>query len=256
MKNILSLIFLLCLSWNVNAQEQTSKDTLDYDITLKLGGARSSGVFNRSAFSIAANKNINVGNWAFHNNISYRNTSFNGIQIEDNWYDLFSAFYYPNGQKRWYPLGFYHFDNNLLFRVDRRHRMGIGIGSDIFENEKVFFQVYAGYGYEDTRYNGSDFANSELDFAHRNNGLFLLYLNNNYTFLNKKFNLKLNLFYMQSIKEAMDYDLWFRPGLQYLLTKNIALSINYDYRLENVYLESLTPANDLLIFGLNLTFDN
>ena len=248
-------IFCLC-STNVLAQEQAIADTLEYNIGIKLSGSHMTGVFNRSSFAFVADKHLHSSKWTFHNNLSYRYSVFNGLQIENNWYDLFSVFYYPNEKKVWYPLAFYHFDNNLLFRVNTRHRTGAGIGSNITKTDHVFLQLYGGWAYESTNYNGANFVNSDLDFDTRQNGLFILYLNNDYTLLQGRFILKLNVFYMQSLKESADYDIWFRPSLQYVINKYIALSVNYDYRLENVYLEELKPVNDIWLFGINVNFAN
>ena len=253
-KQFITICMLLILS--TNTQGQDFPDSLEYKINLRVSGSRMSGVFNRSSLAFSADKDFHKGKWTFHNTLSYRRSQFNGLQIEDNWYDLFSVFYYPNERKLWYPIAFYHFDNNLLFRVNRRHRYGAGLASNLVKTDKVFLQLSTTLGYEDTHYNGDVFINSDLDNAIRQNGLFMVYLNNDYTLLDKRFKLKLNVFYMQSLKESADYDIWFRPSLQYMINKHIALNVNYDYRLENVYLEDLTAANDILLFGINVNFAN
>ncbi|MEL6843610.1 MAG: hypothetical protein AAFP02_10375, partial [Bacteroidota bacterium] len=191
-----------------------------------------------------------------HNTLTYRYTQLNGSLFENNWYDLFSVFYYPNEKQNWYPVAFYHFDNNLLFRVSSRHRLGVALGSVVLKREHVFLRFGAGFGYEVTRYNGEQFANSDLDTAFRENGLVLVRINNDYTFLDDRFVLKLDLFYMQSTKEILDFDIWFRPSLLYKISEKISLSANYDYRYEHVHLEELPAANDILLYGLNIKFAN
>lgn len=255
LRKIYLFIAFCLLNTSIYAQE-LSKDSLEYNVNIKLSGSRMTGFFNRSAFAFVADKHLHIGKWTFHNNLSYRYSIFNEIQIENNWYELLTISYAPNERKIWYPLAFYHFDNNLLFRVNSRHRYGVGIGSHIVETGNVFFQFGGGFGYEATIYDGDIFINSDLNDVLRQNGLLMLSLNNNYILLKGRFALKLNVFYMQSLKENTDYEIWFRPSLQYAINKHIALLINYDYRFENVYLEGLTSNNDILLFGINVNFAN
>ncbi len=251
------LFMLLLFSvLSMNARGQSSLDSLEYSVGLKFSGSRSSGIFNRNSFAFGAEKHLHQGKWTFHNTLTYRYTEFNGIQLENNWYDLFSVFYYPNEKQNWYPVAFYHFDNNLLFRVNSRHRVGAAIGSVLLKKDHVFLRVGAGGGYEASRYNGDQFANSDLGNSFRENGLFLFRINNDYTFFDSRFVLKLDLFYMKSTKEILDFDIWFRPSLLYRITERITLSANYDYRYEHVHLEELPAANDILLYGLNIKFAN
>ena len=247
---------ILGLFMSTSAYGQSRLDSADYNIQLKISGSRSSGIFNRNAFAFGAEKHLHQGKWTFHNSLSYRYTTFSGIQLENNWYDLFSVFFYPTEQKNGYFLAFYHYDNNLLFRVNNRHRLGAGLGSELIKNDHVFLRLGGGFGYESTLYNGEMFTNSELDFALRQNGLFLFQMNNDYTLLEKRLILKLNVFYMQSLKETTDFDIWFRPSLVYQISKRISVFVNYDYRYEHVHLEELPAANDILIYGFNISISN
>ncbi len=233
------------------AQADEEKD-LSYKIGLRVSGSRISGTFTQNTLQLGLETNFDHKKWELHNSLSYRFNRTNGLAIEDNWYDLLTFAYYPNEQKLWFPAAFYHYDNNLIFRVNRRHRFGAGIGTIPVDNAKAYLRIVITGGYEDTHYNGSDFVNSDLDMPIRQNGLFMVYLNNNYTLVENRLLFKLRIFYMQSLKERADYDLWFTPSLAYKVNKYLSFSINYDYRFENVHLEPIGPANDVLLFGMNV----
>jgi len=77
-------------------------------------------------------------------------------------------------------------------------------------------------------------------------------LNFEHTFAKNKISISSQLLYFQSLKESADYDLWLSPKISFKIWKEISIYIAYDYRFENVYLETLSNYNDILLFGLNL----
>lgn len=254
-----NLLFLICfplIAILSPSLAQSSLDSLSYQVGLSLSGSRISGTFTRITLVGGLETHLNSSKFTLHNSLSYRFNNTQGRVIEDNWYDLFTLFYYPDEKKRWYPAVFYHYDNNLIFRVNSRHRFGGGIGSIPVDNGTVFLRVATGWAHEFTNYNGDTFFNSDLDMAKRDNGIFLIRINNDYSLLKQRLLLKVDLFYMQSLKEASDYDIWFRPSVQVRLNKAISFFVNYDFRFENVYLEAISPANDVLLGGLKFSLSN
>lgn len=243
------LIFSIFSLTSLNAQN--SKDSLQFSLQMELSGRKISGTFNQLVAGGGIGIDIKNGNWHLENMTYYRYNKTNSTLIEDNWYDLTSLKYYINGGKKFYPGLFYHYDNSLLYRVNRRHQYGIGIGSTL-DKGLTKFSLISAIGYENTDYNGFQFANSERDTSTRQNGLFLFRVNFGHTFANNKISFSSQLFYFQSLKENADYDLWLSPKISFKLLKGISIYIAYDYRFENVYLETLSNYNDILLFGLNL----
>ena len=244
----LSFLFIVLMSFPSFSQSQ--KDTLQYKVDLNFSGRRISGTFKQTVAGGGLNVDLLYKNWHLENKATYRYNKTNTRLIEDNWYDLVTLKYYPKGKKKLYPGVFYHFDNNLMFRVNKRHQYGVGLGSEL--NKGVMkLSLLAAIANEDSRFNGSEFVNSERDFSNRKNGLFLFKLNNGYSIAKKKINFSYQLFYFQSLKESADYDIWLSPRISFKVFKGLSFHVVYDYRFENVHLEGLSNYNDIVLFGLN-----
>ncbi|MDB4292301.1 DUF481 domain-containing protein [Maribacter sp.] len=251
MKNVALkyIVIALLLSVQVQAYGQSKADTLSYDLSFDLSGSYISGLVNRTTVVLGSDATLRKKNWAVFNKLSYRFNITNGNKLENNWYDLASIVYYPKGRKSFYPIAFYHFESNLLYRVKRRHRFGVGAGSVIYDKNNIFLRAAAGILQESTIHNGSVFVNSSLLDAQRTNGFIAAQLNNNYSLFNDKVALNLEGWFLKSIEEGADYDIWFIGSLDFKLTKAFSFLVRYNYRFENVYLEGLTAKNDVLLFG-------
>jgi len=250
-----TFFILFIISWSVPSFCQIQTDSTDYKIGLNVSGRRISGTFNQLVARGAINADFQNRNWHLENRLSYQYNKTNGRLIEDNWYNLLTFSWFINGHKRLYPGLFYHYDNNLMFRVNRRHRVGIGVGS-ILDKEDMKLHIVAGLAYENATFNGDTFVNSDFDFEERQNGLFVFRIENGFAFAQNKINLSYRFFYMQSLKEGLDYDFWITPKVSFKVIKGLSLNITYDYRFENVHLESLSNYNDIILFGINWTIKN
>ena len=231
---------------------QSQKDSLQYKVDLSFSGRRISGTFNQVVAGGGLNVDLLYNNWHLENKTTYRYNKSNTRVIEDNWYDLVVLKYYPKGNKKLYPGAFYHFDNNLMFSVKNRNQYGIGLGSEL-DKGVMKLSLLAAIAYENSTFSGSEFVNSERDFSNRKNGLFLFKLNNGYSFAEKKINFSYQLFYFQSLKESADYDVWLTSQVNFKIFKDLSFRVVYDYRFENVHLESLSTYNDIVLFGFNWT---
>lgn len=251
-KYMASLLFVGMLLISIQSFGQIRKDTLEYRMDLKLSGRRISGAFSQLVAGGGVNLDLLYNNWHLENKTTYRYNKTNERVIEDNWYDLVSLKYYLNGNKKLYPGVFYHFDNNLMFRVKSRHQYGIGLGS-VLDKDAMKLSLFALIANEHSTFNGSDFVNSERDISIRKNGLFLFRLNNGYSFAKKKINFSYQLFYFQSLKESTDYDIWVTTRFSFKIIKDLSFHVVYDYRFENVHLETLSDYNDIILFGFNWT---
>jgi len=237
------------------AYGQSQKDSLEYKVDLNFSGRRISGTFSQVVAGGGFNVDLLYNNWHLENKTSYRYNKTNTRLIEDNWYDLVSLKYYPNGKKKLYPGVFYHFDNNLMFRVKNRHQYGAGLGS-VLDKGAMRLSLLGAIANENSTFNGSEFVNSERDFSKRGNGLFLFKLINGYAIAEKKVNFSYQLFYFQSLKERADYDIWLTSRINFKVLKGLSFHVVYDYRFENVHLESLSNYNDIVLFGFNWILRN
>jgi len=249
-KYILTFFIIGMLLASFPSYGQNSKDTLQYKTDLSFSGRRISGTFSQLVAGGGFNVNLLYKNWHLENKTTYRYNKTNTRLIEDNWYELVTLKYYPNGKKKLYPGVFYHFDNNLIYRVNNRHHYGIGLGS-VLDKGTMKLSLLAAIANEHSTFNGSEFVNSERDFSTRKNGLFLFKLNNGYAIVKKKINFSYQLFYFQSLKEIADYDLWLTSRISFKIIKGLSFHVVYDYRLENVHLETLSNYNDIVLFGFN-----
>ena len=234
---------------------QSQKDSLQYKLDFNFSGRRISGTFSQVVAGGGLRADLFYKNWHFENNTTYRFNKTNERLIEDNWYDLATLKYYPAGKKKLYPGLFYHFDNNLIYRVESRHQYGIGVGS-VMDKGIMKLSVLGAVANENSTYVGSEFVNSDLDFSNRKNGLFLFRLDNGFAVAKKKINLFYQLFYFQSFKEISDYDIRFNGRVSFKVLKDLSLFVVYDYRFENVHLEFLSNYNDIILFGLNWAIKN
>jgi len=242
---------------SLKAQNDTENTpSTKYEVGFNLSGRYLSGTFTQTVVSAALTGTVEHEKWHISNNLTYRYNITNGLNIQNDWYNLFMVNYFIGDQDRIFPGVFYHYDNNLIFRVNSRHRYGVGFGSIWDDWKNVYLRVDAAIGHENAHFNGDMFANSDRDMAQRNTGLFFLRIINNYTLLEKKLSFSYRLFYMHSTKEAADYDIWILPKLSFRLIKNLSVSLSYDYRFENTHLEVLSPYNDILVFGLTYKIKN
>jgi|GEM_PF-1562972 len=254
-KSILAFFFegilLMSLSY-LSCYGQVQKDTLQYNVDFNFSGRMISGTFNQVVAGGRFNVDLLYKNWHLENKTTYRYNETNERVIEDNWYDLVSLKYYPKGKRKLYPGVFYHFDNTLMFRVKSRHHYGIGLGSEL-DKGRMKLSLLSAMAHENSIFNGFEFANSERDVYNRKNGLFLFKLNNGFSFAEKKINFSYQLFYLQSLKERADYDIWLTARLNFKVFKSLSVHVVYDYRFENVHLESLSNYNNIALFGFNWT---
>ena len=249
-KYLLIFFFIGMFLASVPSYGQSQKDTLEYKVDLNFSGRRISGTFSQVVVGGGFNVDLLYNNWHLENNTSYRYNKTNTRLIEDNWYDLVTLKYYPNGQKKLYPGVFSHFDNNLIYRVKRRHNYGIGLGS-VLDKGVMKLSLLAAVAHGNSTYNGSEFVNSERDFSNRKNGLLLFNLNNGYAIAKNKINFSYQLFYFQSLKEGADYIFRLNARTSFKIFKQLSFYVVYDYRFENVHLESLSNYNDIVLFGFN-----
>ena len=252
LKYSLPLFIIGMLLVSLSSYGQSPKDTLEYQVDLNFSGRRISGTFSQMVVGGGFNLDLLYKNWHLENQTTYRYNNTNTRLIEDNWYDLVTLKYYPNGNKKLYPGVFSHFDNNLIYRVKSRHNYGIGLGS-VLDKGTMKLSLLAAIANGNSTYNGTEFVNSERDFSNRKNGLFLVSLKNGYAIAKKKINFSYQVFYFQSLEESADYIIRLNARSNFRIFKQLSLYVVYDYRFENVHLESLSNYNDIVLFGLNWT---
>ncbi len=249
-------LLIIGIFWMIAPSDiQGQKDSLQYNLGLEISGRRISGTFNQFIAEGGFNLDLEYNYWHLENKTTYRFNKTNTRLLEDNWYELMILKYYPKGKKKIYPGLFYHYNNNLMFKVKKRHQYGMGLGS-ILDKGVMKLSILAAIAQENSTFDGSEFINSERDVSHRKNGLFLFKLNNGYSIFKKKIHFSYQLFYFQSFKERADYDIWLTTRIACKIFKGLSFHVVYDYRLENVHLESLSNYNDIVLFGFNWNLKN
>lgn len=255
MRYMRSFFFVGLLFVSFSSYGQSQNDSLRYKVDMNLSGSKISGTFSQVVAGAGLNVDLLFSYWHLENRTTFRYNKTNTRLIEDNWYDLATLKYYPNGKKKLYPGVFYHFDNNLSYSVKSRHQYGIGLGS-VLDKGSMKLSILGTVGYENSTYNGSEFVNSERNFSNRKNGLFLFRIDNGYAMAKKKINFFYQLFYFQSLQEGADYDIRLNARMSFAILKGLSFQVVYDYRFENVHLETLSNYNDMLLFGFNWTLRN
>ncbi len=229
---------------------QSNKDSLQYSVDLNLSGRRFSGTFNQAVFRSGFNLDFLYKNWHLENRTTYRYNKTNTILLEDNWNDLITLKYYPKGSKKLYPGLFSYFDNNLIYRINKRHNYGVGLGSEL-DRGKMELSLLGAIAQGNSTYNGSEFVNSDRDISTRKNGLFLFILENGYSIAENKINFSYRFLYFQSLLESADFIIQFNPRININVYKGLSFFVVYNYRFENVHLESLSNYNDFVLYGFS-----
>lgn len=254
--NYLFIFFLIGLFLAGSPTASFSQnDTLKYKVELNFSGRRITGTFRQVVLSGGFNVDVLFKNWHLENTTSYRFNKTNDRLIEDNWYDLATLKYYPKGSRKFYPGLFFHFDNNLIYRVVRRYNYGVGLGS-VLDKGDMKLSLLTAIASGNSTYNGSEFENSARDIATRRNGLFLFRIDNGYAIAKNKINFSYQLFYFQSLKESADYTFRLNARTSFRIIKGLSFFVVYDYRFENVHLETLSNYNDIVLFGINWALSN
>lgn len=243
------LFVLACLA--SNGQElmgQRDSSQFHYDLRLDLSGRLIGGTFEQLVFNNSLDLKVENKRWSFQNATSYRFNRTGNAQVENNWYELFSASWL-NKKKLFFPTVFYHYDNNLMFRVNARHLFGGGLSSvKSWEGHALRLDVGAGYDYTD--YNGSQFENSPRLGPIRRRSLLMFRLTHENKFFQGKVALANDFFYRHSLVERSDYLFILQPKVSFAVSTHLNTSVGFEYRFENVHLLDLSRFNSILVYGL------
>jgi len=251
-------IFLFMSINQVNAQQtniqETRADSLSWKIKFDIGGNRSTGFFSRLGFRGDLGIDFEYGRWELHNNLNYLYTDVNGFTLMDNWLNIVYLGYYLGSDWRLSALALHYFETNLIYRVESRHRTGVGIRAIPYKKDGGLIRFTTGVFYEDEQYNGDLFLNSELQDNQRTNPSTWFHGTATAPLISKMSSITLDFWYFQSFDEREDFALTISPMVQLKLGSHFTFFAKYDWRFENVYLESLTDTNDNLVFGFGANF--
>ncbi len=246
--SVLAVLLLMALS----ASAQDSARHIGYSIKLNVSGRYLTGQFDQFVLSTRLDAQVESKKMLLHNSSSYRFNRTSALVIEDNWYQLISLIYAHH--RRFSPVGFYHFDNNLMFRVKRRHLYGLGAGTGK-EWVSHSFRLDVGLGYDHTTYAGQTFENSDKTGSTRSRSLAIARLLHHHRLFKEKIILNNDVFYRHSLEEASDFMMIVNAGLSVAILKNLLMTGNFEYRFENVHLSALPALNTTLLFGLTYSID-
>ncbi len=247
LKYVYFFFFSIVIPLIGNAQDTTAIE-VSYQLRFNISGRYISGTFSQSVYSNGLDFRIDYGKLAIHNTLSYRYNRTSNQVIENNWYELLTLSYFTN-KKQLFPTAFYHFDNNLMFRVAQRHLTGAGVSS-IKKWKSHSVRGDFGFGYDSSRYFEAQFENTELVSNTRERSVFIARLQTSNNFMQEKASLKNDFFYRHSLQERSDYFFMISSSIALKLMKRISAHVSYEYRFENVHLVGLSPYNSVLLFGL------
>lgn len=243
---------LLCVCFFTDSKSQDSTVVKSINVNSSLSGRYLSGQFNQFIISAQVGVSLKSTKLEVNNSISYRFNQTNGLIFENNWNELLTFRVTPN--KKYHPVGYYHFDNNLLYRINYRHHFGLGVGTQKkWKNHSL--EADLGLGFDYTKYNGSYFENTTDTFALRQRSLAVLQINHAHSFFKNKLVIKNQLFFRSSFTDRKDFLLFVRPHLAYKIFNNILVNSTFEYRFENVHLVELSRLNTTLLFGFTYLFN-
>lgn len=252
MKLLFTVSLIFSISSLLLSQESNSSDTISYKLSMDVSGARSSGSFARTAIGLGGDLVMQKGKWEFHENASYRYNNTNGRKLLDDWLSQATLIYHTEGTWNWFPIAIHQFENNIIYRVNRRNRFGLGLGAYPLDKNGYLLRMSSGWFYENEEYNGDTFINSNLVSSKRENSNLWFHVKSQIPLGKTKGLIGIDLWYFQSLKENEDYTLRIQPSIKMRINTHFSFLVKYDYRFENVYLESLVSSNDILLFGLNV----
>ncbi len=121
-----SVVFALSFLFSSSLKGQTEdpqNQKWESEIRWNNSGRLITGTFNQFVFSSHLETVFTSAKWNIENSLTYRYNQTNNHPIENNWYELLVVSYFLKSQ-RLFPTVFYHYDNNLMFRVNSRHSTG------------------------------------------------------------------------------------------------------------------------------------
>jgi len=258
LKHWLCLILLTAVATFVQAQSlgENRPDTSkwSYEVNLSASGRLITGTFDQFVFSPRLDVEVASKRWQLENTTNYHYNSTNGQTIEDNWFELLTLSYFVRGDKL-FPMAFYNYENNLMFRVKSRHLGGLGLSTQN-KWKRGFARLDLGAGYENTVFNGENFENSGLVGSQREKELFMFRVVHQHQMLGGRMAFSNVIFYRHSLKESQDFFIRMAPGATFKIAKGLSASINYIYRFEKVHLKNLSDTNTALVFGLSYKIKN
>lgn len=222
-----------------------------FSIKISLGGNRRTGTLSQRVLTGSSKIDYKVQQWEFTNKVDYVFSNTNGIVVADDWFILSSTNYRFSPKSRITPYFFHEFRKNIQYKILHSHKVFLGVQMLPFEKRRNY-SLYAGLGYESTRYNGDTFENTNRINNQRNFEIAVIQMKNNLHLFDERLLLGYSLFFVQSFRLSQDYTLGLKTNLNIPLKNGISLGVNYEFRLRNIHLVDTSRINDLLSFRLVL----
>lgn len=227
---------------------KANKDTLSIETSISFGGSRRTGTFSQRILTIGLVTEVKLQKWELSNKANYIFSNTNGLVVADDWIIISSLHYELSQNSKIKPAIFHEFRKNIQYRINSSHKFFLGWQIHPFD-KKHNYSMYAGLGYEHTRYHSSIFKNSNKINESRSFEIAIFHIKNNHDFFDKKFLIKYDIFYVQSFRESQDFTFGIVADINFPLNKRILVGIKYDFRLRNVHLIDTSRLNDLLSFN-------
>ena len=172
----------------------------------------------------------------------YTYHKINGLEFENDLITLTALAILPN--KKFHPVGGFIFETSQLYQLKYRYSPGAGIGVHLSKNKKQSILLHAFGSYDNT-----EFFNIPGYQTFRVNGIIW----GSHEVVKNKLDLTYRLFYFQSIQDVSNYIFRAEPKLLFKLSKVLSMTLNLDYRFENIVDPMNTKENVFLSAGLQIS---
>ena len=237
------LVILLSISNFGLAQSNQAmpKDSLNlkykFNASMKLAKGRINQLF------VPLSLQITLANKTFEIDVvgSYIYQKLNGFQLQNERITRGTFSLFP--QKKIRPLVGFIYESSLLYQLNSRHSPGIGIGMTIINktNHELRLNLFASY-------DKTEFENIVGYETFRANFIFF----GSHILIKDRLNFDYTLYYFQSVQERTNYTVRFEPKLLFKLSKIFSLSLNANYRYENIVDPISTRENLLMTAGFQI----
>jgi hypothetical protein len=250
LKSITTTFVMMLFTITVMAQGVI--DSLYYKTSITLGGNRRTGLNAQNNFTGTFNLELNKSSWSFENISDYAYAEANGKELANDT-KMISLLKKNFSEKKTFVPTFIHvFENSLLYRIDNRQSVKLGVTITPLEKRNQFW-FFIGLGYDRTFYEGELFINSDNIGRTRSFTIASIYLKNEHELIKDRLTLNYGLYYVQSLEELYDFTLWFTPSLDIKISNTFAFAIKYDSRFRNVHLAELPSFNDIITYSLKVS---
>lgn len=248
-----ALLFFLLGSMTVFSQKNI-KDSLQFNGNFNLAGSLTDGLKFQRKLQLDFNTTFEKPSWRSESYLSFRYRDADNQVLNRDWDVLTLYNFHINGNKKWSPFLIGNFQTNVGYGL--KFRLGYGGGITYNPTIKGINWIYlsAAAIYFESRFNQAVFINS--DRIGNNRDMLRVGLRYNMSTQIYKDIIFLNSdgWFLQSTREGSDFIVGLNFGLEYKLSELLALTMNYRFNHENVFLSELKTNQQFTSIGIRVSY--